>query len=232
MMRISLLFPFPVLLLQLGQWWKVLGAAIALSIAELAVERLPIWSGSNEFPMTLHYAALFVVGALLAREMPRLQSLFTRIPLHVKGLLCLLALACYVHENWLFPASRLQHMPLFRDGLIALAVSFFIVFAFSSLRISAWLSGRIPDFLGKISYSVYLYHVVILLSLLHCFYGTVSVTAIWLWTAVLTVAVSTLSYYTIELPSIQLGRKLSLGSGGLLRESDISRPRTEPASVL
>src|SRR5436190_7477721 len=72
-MRISLIFPLLVLLLQLGAWWKVLGAAVTLSIAELAVERLPIWSGSNEFPMTLHYAGLFVVGMLLAREMPRLQ---------------------------------------------------------------------------------------------------------------------------------------------------------------
>lgn len=209
-MRISLVFPLLVLLLQLGAWWKVLGAAVALSLTELAVERLPIWSGSNELPMTLHYAALFVVGMLLAREMPRLRSVFARVPLQVKTLLCVLALLCYVHENWLLTESRLQHIPLFRDGLIALAVSFIIISAFSSSRISAWLSGGIPVFLGKISYSVYLYHVVILLSLLHCFYGKVSLGEIWFATAVLTLAVAILSYYAIELPSIRLGRKIRL----------------------
>src|SRR5256885_2366135 len=105
--------------------------------------------------MTLHYAALFVVGMLFARGMAPLQSLFSRVPLRVKVLLCLSTLLCYVHENWLLTQSKLQHLPLFRDGLIALAVSFFIISAFSSSRISAWLSGRIPVLLGKISYSVY-----------------------------------------------------------------------------
>ena len=214
-MRISLVFPLLVLLLQLGAWWRVLGAAVALSRTELAVERLPIWPGSNELPMTLHYAALFAVGMLLAREMPRLRSVFVRMPLRVKASLCVLALLCYVHENWLLPESRLQHIPLFRDGLIALAVSFFIISAFSSSRISAWLSRGLPVFLGKISYSVYLYHVVILLSLVHCFYGKVPLAEIWLATAVLTFAVATLSYYAIELPSIRLARAMRLEPSGL-----------------
>jgi peptidoglycan/LPS O-acetylase OafA/YrhL len=222
-MRISLIFPLLVLLLQLGAWWKVLGAAVTLSIAELAVERLPIWSGSNEFPMTLHYAGLFVVGMLLAREMPRLQLLFARLRFRVKALLFLLALLCYVHENWLLPASRLPHLPLYRDGLIALAVSFFIISAFSSSRISGWLCGRIPVFLGKISYSVYLYHVVILLSLLHCFYGKVPLAVIWTGAAVLTLLIALLSYHAIELPSIQLGRKICLEPGVPVSKSELSQ---------
>jgi len=63
----------------------VLAAAATLSMAELAVERLPIWSGSNEVPMTLHYAGLFVVGMLLAREMPRLRGVFARMPFPGQG---------------------------------------------------------------------------------------------------------------------------------------------------
>lgn len=231
-MRISLAFPLLALLLRLGAWWKVLGAAMMLSMAELAVERLPIWSGSSELPMTLHYAGLFVVGMLLAREMPTLQKVFARIPFQVKVLLCLFAAACYVHENWLLPQSRLQHIPMFRDGLIALAVSFFIILAFSSSRTSAWLSGRIPVFLGKISYSVYLYHVVILLSLLHCFYGRVSLGMIWFGSAALTVAVAVLSYHAIELPAIRLGRKIRLEPVKAAPKGELGQTNPEITSQL
>ncbi len=209
-MRISLLFPVLVLLLRLGAWWRVLGAAVALSIAELAVERLPVWSGSADLPLTLHYAGLFVLGMVLARDMPKLQALYVSLSVPVKAVLWLLALMCYGHQTWLFPHSRLQHIPLYRDGLIALAVTLFITAALSPPRFSAWLQSRIPVFLGKISYSVYLYHAVILLSLVHCLYGRVPLGFLWLGTAVLTLAVATLSYQWVELPAIRLGKAIRL----------------------
>jgi len=209
-MRISLVFPLLVLLLGLGAWWRVLGAAVALSVAELVVERLPIWSGSGELPMTLHYAGLFVLGMVLARDMPKLQALYSRLTFRTKVWLWLLALVCYSHQAWVFPYSRLQHVPLYRDGLTAVGVSLFIIFALSPSRFSEWLEGRIPVFLGKISYSLYLYHAVILLSLVHCFFGRVPLALLWLATVVLTVGVAALSYELVELPSIRLGKCVSL----------------------
>ncbi len=72
------------------------------------------------------------------------------------------------------------------------------------------LSAKGLVFLGKISYSVYLYHAVILLSLLHCLWGKVPLSLIWLATGALTLGVATLSYAVIGLPSIRLGRAVRL----------------------
>ncbi len=209
-MRISLVFPLLVLLLRLGAWWRVLGAAAALSAAELVVERFPFWSGSDDLPMTLHYAGLFVLGMVLARDMPKVQALYSRFTFWAKAWLWLLALACFGHETWLFSSSRIQHLPIYRDGMTAMGVSLLIIFALSPSRFSTWLEGRIPVFLGKISYSVYLYHAVILLSLAHVFYPRASWSLLWLGTGVLTLGVAALSYQFVELPSIRLGKCVCL----------------------
>ena len=209
-MRISLFFPLLVLMLRLGAWWRVLTAAAALSVAELLVERLPFWSGSEDMPMTLHYAGLFVLGMLLARDMPKLQTLYARFSSQTKALLWALAIACYTHQAWLLPHSRLQHIPLYRDGLTATGVTLFIIFALSASHFSAWLGSRPLVFLGKTSYSIYLYHAVILLSLVHLLYGKVPLGLLWLGTGLLTLGVATLSYHLIEVPSIRLGKAVRL----------------------
>lgn len=210
-MRISLVFPVLVLVLRLGAWWRVLGAAAALSVASLVVERLPFWVGSNDLLMTLHYAGLFVLGMVLARDMPKIQACYARIPVWTKALLWLFAFVCYSHQAWIFPGSRLQHVPLYRDGLIAVGVSLFVIFALSPSRFSAWLQGKHFVFLGQISYSVYLFHAVILLSLVHSFFGRVPLGLLWIATVLLTIGIATLAYHVIEVPSIRLGRVFRFG---------------------
>jgi peptidoglycan/LPS O-acetylase OafA/YrhL len=205
-LRISLVFPLLVLLLRLGPWWRVLGAAVGLSVAELGVERLPFWGGSVEVPMTLHYAGLFVLGMWLARDMPLLQARYARCSARTKAWLWLVALVCYAHAEWIFPDCRLQRIPLYRDGLAAGGAALLIIFGLSPSRFSRWLGSKGLLFLGKISYSVYLYHAVILLSLVHCFWGRVPLGVLWLGTVALTLLVATLSYALIELPAIRLGK--------------------------
>jgi len=205
-MRISLVFPLLILVLRLGPWWRVLGAAVMLSIASLAVERLPIWSGPTDVPITLHYAGLFALGMLLARDMPQLRAFYARLSFRSKTCLWLLALVCYGHQAWIFPYSRFQHIPLYRDGLVAVGVTLFIIFALSPSRFSAWLERKPLVFLGKVSYSMYLYHAIILLSLVHTFFGKIPLGLLWIATGLLTLGVAALAYHVIEVPSIWLGK--------------------------
>jgi peptidoglycan/LPS O-acetylase OafA/YrhL len=205
-MRISLIFPLLVLLLRLGAWWRVLSAAAALSVASLLLERLPFWGGSSDMPMTLHYAGLFVLGMVLARDMPKIQAYFSRLSFRTKAGLGLLALVCYSHQGWIFPFSRIQQVPLYRDGLVAVAVTVVVIFALSPSRFSAWLQRKPFVFLGQISYSVYLFHAVILLSLVHSFFGRVPLGLLWIGTGLLTLGIATLAYHIIEVPAIRLGR--------------------------
>jgi peptidoglycan/LPS O-acetylase OafA/YrhL len=225
-MRISLVFPLLVLVLRLGAWWRVLSAAATLSVASLVVERLPIWSGPTDVPITLHYAGLFVLGMLLAREMPKLQALCAGLSTRTKAGLWLLALMCYGHQAWIFPYSRLQQIPLYRDGLIAAAVTIFIIFALSPSRFSTFLERKPLVFLGKMSYSIYLYHAIILLSLVHSLFGQVPLGLLWIATGVLTLAIAALAYQLIEMPSIWLGRFFRLH-----RPLPSAQPVILPASV-
>ena len=209
-MRISLLFPLLVLLLRLGDGRRILCAAAGLSVLELFVERFPFWSGSDDLPMTLHFAGLFVVGMWLARDTAKLTAWAAQLSTKAKIALWTLAILFYGHSEWIFSNARIQHIPLYRDGLIAIGVSLIIIFALTPSRFSTWLQGRLVTFLGKISYSVYLFHATILLSLVHLFYGRVPILWIWLGTAVLTLAVATLSYRFIEVPAIRLGKRVRL----------------------
>jgi peptidoglycan/LPS O-acetylase OafA/YrhL len=215
-----------VLVLRLGAWWRVLGAAAALSVGSLLIERLPIWPEGTDVPITLHYAGLFVVGMVLARDMPKLQELYRTLSPRTKTFLWVLAILCYSHQAWIFPTAKLQQVPFYRDGLIAIGVSIFIIFALSSPQLSAWLERKPFVFLGKVSYSIYLFHAVILLSLVHSLYGKVPLSVLWIGTGVLTLIVAAVAYQVVEVPSIRLGRLVRLD--GRLREA---QPVAAPSKI-
>jgi peptidoglycan/LPS O-acetylase OafA/YrhL len=221
-MRISLIFPLLVLLLRLGPGWRVLGAAASLSILSLVIERLA--AATTELSMTLHYAGLFVLGMVLARDMPKIQTYFARFSWRTKTLFWLVALVCYSHQGWIFPFAKLQQVPLYRDGLIAVAVTLVIIFALSPSRFSAWLQKRPFVFLGQVSYSIYLFHAVILLSLVHSLFGRVPLELIWIATGLLTIGVAALVYHAIEVPAIRMGRAFNFE-----RRSPAIQPVTLPA---
>jgi peptidoglycan/LPS O-acetylase OafA/YrhL len=64
-------------------------------------------------------------------------------------------------------------------------------------------------FLGEVSYSLYLWHFVVILYCVHLLYGKVPLWTILCLSFVLSIAVSRCSYLWIELPSMAIGRKLS-----------------------
>ncbi len=73
-------------------------------------------------------------------------------------------------------------------------------------RILLW---RPIHFLGEISYSLYLWHFVVILYCVHLLYGRIPPVAILCLALVLSILISFCSYRWIEVPSMNLGRKLS-----------------------
>jgi peptidoglycan/LPS O-acetylase OafA/YrhL len=98
------------------------------------------------------------------------------------------------------------------------------------------LTHRVPMWLGRISYSLYLVHAAVLLSFVHLFYGTVPIAGIWAMTIVTSLALATLSYRYVELPAIALGKRLTrrarARSGGSVAGPSPDRPLDdiEPAT--
>jgi peptidoglycan/LPS O-acetylase OafA/YrhL len=76
--------------------------------------------------------------------------------------------------------------------------------------LDAALSHGFANWLGKISYSLYLVHLLVLLTLVHLFFGKMPLPYILLSTVLLSALLAELTHRAIEKPSMDLGRRLAL----------------------
>lgn len=97
---------------------------------------------------------------------------------------------------------------MINEYAITAGSSLFIIIALSSESFSSFLNLKPILFLGKISYSLYLYHTIILFSLIYTFNDVLPIYIILLSTIVISVIVASIAYYLVEKPSMKLGRKL------------------------
>jgi peptidoglycan/LPS O-acetylase OafA/YrhL len=65
------------------------------------------------------------------------------------------------------------------------------------------------NYIGKISYILYLTHLVVLFSCIHLLHGVIPTWAICLVVLVLTFVMSSSMYYLVERPSMKLGKNIS-----------------------
>lgn len=107
-----------------------------------------------------------------------------------------------------------------------LGTSLLIHFAGSTGRIYTWLSGRVAQFFGRISYSLYLWHVPVYLVSHRFGGGAIS-------GFVASIVVAAVAYRLIESPSVRLSKKIRLRSPVELAETPattLDRLTTEPCS--
>lgn len=209
-MRISLLFPFIMYVIIKGGWKIGLPLALALSYgAEILLANFETRYMTN-FVVSLHYASFFIVGALLAKYQKELKAAFSRLNGWWAALLLAAALCSYTFK-WIGYGASFHDMflPHRGDWMTAIGASIFIVAAVSSARLSGQLQRKPLLFLGKISYSLYLYHMIVLLSLVHLLNGKLDTALIVMLAFVASFGAGTLSYYFVELPSIRLGKRLT-----------------------
>jgi peptidoglycan/LPS O-acetylase OafA/YrhL len=210
-MRISLLFPL-IMLLVLRYDWKInIAFGLLFSVSGMALHYIAKFKMNYEadYFMTIHYIAFFIIGALLAKNRIYLISRYQALSQRNRYLLLLCAVPFYLF-TWLFNKTILSfNMGWFPDWIISGGVAVFIIAALGSDKISRILLSRPVHFLGKTSYSIYLYHAVILLCLVHCLYAKIPLVAIWIMGLVLLIVISSVSFNYVELPSIKAGHALS-----------------------
>jgi peptidoglycan/LPS O-acetylase OafA/YrhL len=211
-MRISLIFPvLCALVLRLKSRWSF-AIAGGLAATAFACSRLPIlkdWHIQDSF----HFAGLFVLGIVLAREKDRLGAWFLRFPRSARFLIGGVCLWLYLlagpeltkAAEFLFPHDLLTTS----HWLTAFGAGGIMIVSLNSAWCRKILNWAPMRFLGKISYSLYLWHIVVMLYCVHLLYGRMPIGAILGIVLVLVFPVSWCSYRWIELPSITLGRKLS-----------------------
>ena len=212
-MRISLLFmPVVFIVFSVPAWQAIAGAAsisIATCIyAALTHRSLLEASGNAEWLPTLHYLLMFVTGAVLARNrneiVSRLRKMRSAAVVLPAGSLVLYLAASRLA---IFP-SAVARVYLF-DWLVMIAVSGIIAGAIALPGFARLLESRPLLFLGKISYSLYLYHAVVLFAVVHLLGNRQGATFTLALTALLIVPVSYASYALVEYPGMRLGSRLS-----------------------
>jgi peptidoglycan/LPS O-acetylase OafA/YrhL len=222
-MRISLIFPILcILVIRIG-WFKslLLAAGLAFSSILLRFAGVPGQTGD-----TLKYMVFFVVGILLARYIPSRREWLGKTPKRLRFAAILLALLCYAYGH-LFAN-------VVKDTMLLVGASGILVAGISEPSLSRILTWPVFQFLGRISYSIYLLHVTILYLLAYVFYQHVQFG--WLFIPLLTcvLVASTIFYFLVEKPSIRLGRWLAsrLKKGGNIPQPVASKltPIQEPAT--
>jgi peptidoglycan/LPS O-acetylase OafA/YrhL len=192
--RLSVVFPL-IALCVTRNWRLATIAALLLSIVS-------------------HYAAFFHPSGWLYDPIQTTQYVF----LFAGG--AALALNAQTIRGWLGNASPWLKASLWTAALAVSAIPINVTIAeYGALIIvalcldpglDAALSHGFATWLGKISYSLYLVHVPVLLTLVHLFYGKVPLQYILLATALLSVLLAEVGYRTVERPCIDLGRRLAL----------------------
>ncbi|MGO4270502.1 acyltransferase family protein, partial [Paenibacillus sp. TAF58] len=102
--------------------------------------------------------------------------------------------------------------PFYRTVIDSWAVTggavIIIIFALNSSLFSRLLRNYLINYLGKISYSLYLIHVVVLFTAVHSLHNILPLWCIFLLTLIVSLAISVGMYHLVERPSIQLGKAL------------------------
>ncbi len=158
--------------------------------------------------VTLIYLPAFLSGIFLGKYIENIRDFYIHhMSVHLKVSLLIVALLLYTYK-WTFHAISEIHNAYSDYSAIILGSCIFIVSGISSKRIATFLSHPILVFFGNISFSLYLYHLVILLTSLYIFNNLIPVWSILLIALLVTVTVSFLSFKYVETPSINYVKKL------------------------
>lgn len=212
-MRISLVFPFIMFILVRMGLKKSIGLGIVLSSFSVVysfVTKAPFFG--TELYSTIHYSSIFIIGALIAKYREGINK--SALNLNIKGKIILflvgMTLYLYAHPSFLLDMIIHDFDPFYRmvidSWFTALGAGILIVFALSSIHFSRLLRNKFINYIGKMSYSLYLSHIAVLLSCVHLLNGSMSMWIICLIVIMVTFVVSILMYHLIEKPAMNLGK--------------------------
>jgi len=201
-MRISLLFPIIIFFVAKVNWKQsiIVGMMITFFIAVINNYI------KSDILNTIYYVPMFIYGATLAKYRERVSSIIITIRPHIKMLIVLIGINLYIIK-WLTP-FKILHRQSIADCFIVLGSLIFISFAMSWPIFRELLEFRILQWLGNISFSLYLVHPVVLLTMV---YYLNNILPIWIIIGLVPIAslgISSVLRSFVEQNSINFGKKL------------------------
>jgi peptidoglycan/LPS O-acetylase OafA/YrhL len=206
-MRVSLVFPVLAAFAVREKWgWSLAGAA-CLSLAGCVVPQLH-WRLRflTDYGLSAHYAAMFLLGALLAKHRAAIAARLKTLPTAGWTILLAAGIALYGSEG-LSPAARLaQNHPF--EWLTAAGAAVLIACAAST----AWLRAPALLWLGRISYSLYLWHLPVMLAVIRVGSGHLPLWVLSSSSLLLGLITADVMHRLIEAPSLRLARQWTRNS--------------------
>jgi peptidoglycan/LPS O-acetylase OafA/YrhL len=154
--------------------------------------------------LTIYFAIYFVVGILLARHRREIRARLRALPWALALLLGVAAIYAMILPN----VGRLASVAP-ADPLFGLGGALLIVLAIGGGLWAAALNTPVLAWLGKVSYSLYLTHNIVLLAVVHELHGRVGPGLLILLVVGASLLVAALGYHLVEAPALRVGRSLS-----------------------
>ncbi len=194
-MEMSVLLPLVCrLFLWLRGWWP-LGLTLGMSVGGryLQSHASAHSLAQAELGWTLLWISFFLYGTLLSWKHKPIGLFYTNLPSWFR--LCLALIALIV-----FASPHLMLLP---------AAACIFVLTAQHTRVSKLLTTPIPEYLGRISYSLYLMHATVLFSVVILYYGKMPLYALAAVFVLVSLLVSHLFCVVIEEPANVLGRSIT-----------------------
>lgn len=206
-MRISIIFPilmYFVLLLNFKQ--NAMLCVLISSVSTIIGEK---WSSLLKYDtsivLTIKFIPFFILGALIAKYNQKLCNYYITSSKMIKLTIAVVGLILYTFE-WCF--FRFNYFIL-NEWTTALGASIFIILSLNSKIIKSILLFKPIHFIGKISYSLYLFHVILMMFIVNALHGKLPFKAILVAVVVASIIFASAAYYLIEKPAIKLGIRLT-----------------------
>jgi peptidoglycan/LPS O-acetylase OafA/YrhL len=216
MWEVRIYLIFPLLILPILRWRNrgLLLSIAGLLIARELAERLipPAWTSALAHPAdTLTGAIIFLFGTAVALNRRAIVDRF-RNRHQTWGLTLLAAglLVCWIH--W----------PLWHTIMIGLGAAAILAAILATPRLQSWMATRPLLWLGRRSYSLYLIHVPLIMTLETATAGHVTIWSLLVFLAA-ALALADLFHRLVERPSVALARRLT----GTIRPPNLT-PRNAP----
>jgi peptidoglycan/LPS O-acetylase OafA/YrhL len=227
-MRISIIFPFIVVLLVKKFNWKwnfLVCFALAILGGLNNKYHFQVSNGINTtFFDTLRLIPIFIVGSLLAKHIFQFSAFFLKLTLRKRIFISisLIIVSIFLEVivsgglNFLIGVSSL--FVYVNKGIGAIGINDYysaiigiviMLITLGSSSVAKFLSIKPLLFLGKISYSLYLYHLPVLITLFHLLNRILFAPIIILISIIVSMSLAYLSWRFIEEPCRLYGNKLA-----------------------
>lgn len=203
-MWLSLLLP---LVLLVARQSTVL--IVAICVLLLALYYGPTYGDSDTASNLARYFPMFIIGAWLARYHETIGAFVQRLshPVLVSGLV--LALLLFPVQWYGWSGSTSPPRLLGSDLSVMVASGLLIALALGWDQWRTWLERPTLTWLGRISFSLYLYHSLVLAVVVRAGANLLPLPALVLISFTLTFVVSHFAWKWVELPAMAQGKKMS-----------------------